>query len=70
MTMVDNGPTIKSKLKQTFLDLGQNGFSAKECDICGMVYAPGVSSDEGDHLKYHASFLRTEAKLLTLNVRD
>lgn len=34
---------------QTFLDFGQRVFDSTLCEECGMVYAPGVASDEAQH---------------------
>ena len=41
----------KSRLEQTFLDLGQKNFDLKTCKLCGMMYAPGKREDEKIHSK-------------------
>ena len=41
----------KSRLEQTFLDLGQKNFDLKTCKLCGMMYAPGKEEDEKIHSK-------------------
>lgn len=49
-------PRKKQKLKQTYLDLEQRDFERKTCKICGMMYSPGVKSDEIDHNRFCSLF--------------
>lgn len=39
----------KKSGQQVFLDFGQKHFERKTCSKCGMMYAPGVESDESAH---------------------
>jgi len=41
--------TKRKTSTQMFLDFGQKDFERRVCDICGMLYAPGVAADESDH---------------------
>ena len=52
--------TKRSRLEQTFLDLGQKNFDLKTCKLCGMMYAPGKREDE----KIHAKVCKTLQKQL------
>lgn len=45
-------------LVQTHLDVGQRDLCARECGVCGMVYAPGAHGDDVVHARHHARVLR------------
>jgi hypothetical protein len=46
---------VKRKLEQMFLDFGQKNLESITCRECGMMYAPGVESDEQLHKQFHSS---------------
>ena len=38
---------------QLFIDAGQRDFTSKTCKVCGMVFCPGLSSEEELHRRFH-----------------
>eukprot|EP01102_Stenamoeba_stenopodia_P017148 TRINITY_DN6101_c0_g1_i1.p1 TRINITY_DN6101_c0_g1~~TRINITY_DN6101_c0_g1_i1.p1 ORF type:complete len:602 (-),score=193.40 TRINITY_DN6101_c0_g1_i1:60-1865(-) len=44
--------------RQLFLDMGQKNTTIT-CDVCGMLYSPGVPQDELTHKKLHQQYLTT-----------
>lgn len=47
----------KRTFVQTYIDVGQRDLSARRCQECGMVYAPGARDDDAIHVRHHTSFL-------------
>eukprot|EP00879_Flechtneria_rotunda_P029676 GHRR01032113.1.p1 GENE.GHRR01032113.1~~GHRR01032113.1.p1 ORF type:complete len:106 (+),score=33.94 GHRR01032113.1:318-635(+) len=47
------GSKTDRKAGQMFLDLGQRGFGASRCPVCGMLYAKGHDEDEKLHRSFH-----------------
>ncbi len=39
--------------KQLFLDFGQKNFSSTTCNVCNMVYCPGLPEEEAIHRREH-----------------
>lgn len=42
-------PLKKKQLKQVYLDCGQSAFGQQLCELCGMLYMPGVEEDTKAH---------------------
>jgi hypothetical protein len=46
----------KKTLKQVYMDCGQSKFGQILCDVCGMLYTPGLKEDDKQHNRLCQSF--------------
>lgn len=49
-------PPAGAVLSQQYLDCGQKGLKVRTCDLCKMVYQPGLPADESSHSRHCDAF--------------